>query len=187
MWFMGSGLKSAHPRKKYKNYKIASVFLVIALVSALLVLILYPVFFYKDLNTENNNPVLDGTNVTRAAFVDNVTETEELESVSLPEVVEDGDDLDASGESLLRIRRQEESDGLLPDEQNENLALNGNDDEGPRRKIEDFSFGFGYGCTLVSAIFILIGVLIVICDQKHEEIYYKEVSIAISEVQEVNE
>ena len=82
---------------------------------------------------------------------------------------------------------------MLPDEQNENSALDreikrdADDDEGPRRKIEDFSFGFGYGCALVSAIFILIGVLIVIFDQKHEEIYYKEVSIAISEIQDINE
>jgi len=150
------------------------------------------------LNTGNNNPMLDGANVTKVddngssaldipALPDNVSDAKEPESASQPEGVENEDPLDGSGGASLRIKRQDDSDDLLPDEQNGNTTITEQIIEGPSREVKDFSFGFGYGCALVSAILILVGVLIIIFDQKHEEIYYKEVSIAISEMQDVKE
>lgn len=192
---MGSGLKDSHPKKKYKKYKIATVFLTLALVSVLLVVVLFPVLFYKDLEAGDNNPVLDGMNVTKiwpaALISNNKNVTTEFESDQQPELIEENeeDKSEGSGGNALRFKRQDEPDDLLPDEQNDNESFNGNVDalDYSPRNVEDFSFGVGYGCVFISAIFILISVLIIICDQKKEEIYYKEISVELSEMQDVKE
>ena len=212
--FMGSGLQESHPRKKYKKYKIATAFLTLALISVLLVVVLYPVLFFKDLEAGDNNPVLDGQKVVKnrtksspSAIVSNIENTEigdEQQGI----VNEDKEETpEGSGGNALRVKRQESpNDELLLDEQNENETANsqldapvekGDNDtiddivdvaaENGSRNVEDFSFGFGYGCVFVSAIFILIGLLILICDQTKEEIYYKEIVVELSEMQDVKE
>jgi len=188
MWLTGSGLKSNHPRRKYKKYKIATVFLIIALVSILIVVVIFPVMLFKDLETNDNNPVLDGSNVTKVEVPkepENLTDIEETEP--------DSESEEGSANGGARVKRDEDcdgedctedlaDDGLIPEAES-----NGEDDEGPRRNIEGFALGFGYWCSLVSTIFIFVGVVILLFDQNKEEIYYKEVSIALSGVQDAEE
>ena len=189
MWLTGSGLKSNHPRRKYKKYKIATVLLIIALVSVLIVVVIFPVMLFKDLETNNNNPVLDGSNVTKVEEApnqpENLTDTQETETDSKTE--------EGSADGGAREKREEDcngedcaedltDDGLIPEAEN-----NAEEDGGPRRNIENFTLGFGYWCAVVSTIFIFIGVVILLFDQNKEEIYYKEVSIALSEVQGTQE
>jgi len=189
MWFTGSGLKSNHPRRKYKKYKIATLLLIIALVSVLIVVIVFPVMIIKDLETDENNPVLDGSNVT--AVDESLTKPEKL--TEIPETEDDSEDKEASGKSDGRVKREEgcvgedcdddlADDGLIPEAED-----NTEEEDGPRRNIEDFDLGFGYWCALVSTIFIFIGVIILLFDQNKEEIYYREVSIHMSEVPDAKE
>ena len=184
MWFTGSGLKSNHPRRKYKKYKIATLLLVIALISVLIVVVIFPVMIFKDLETNDNNPILDGTNVT--AVDEALTQPENL--TDAPDVADDSEDKEASGNGESRVKREEgcegedcgedlEDEGLIPEDE-ENAV----EEDGPRRDLEDYALGFGYWCALVSTIFIFIGVIIIIFDQNKEEIYYREVSIHMSEV-----
>ena len=180
LWLTGSGLKSNHPRQKYKKYKIATVLLLIAFISVLIVVIVFPVMVLKDLETGNNNPILDGSNVTAieeaSTQAENLTEIQETEK-------EEGS---AEGESRVKRDGNLADDGLIPEDGNaevttENNAAEDVEEDGPRRNLEDFSLGFGYWCALVSTIFIFIGVIILLFDQNKEEIYYKEVSIHMSE------
>ena len=206
MVLMGCGLKSDHPRKKYRNYKVATVFMAIGFVTIVAVVVLYPLMFQKDLAKEGNNPVLDGSAVTSANIAslvsENKIETSEndsdddgsfldesnrasldsngevtaedqddqlLESDGIEEVVEAEEG--SGGGETFRVKRQD--DALQEDDSNENT-----------RKWEDFTLGFGYGCAVVSTIFIFIAFVVIVFDQKKEEIYYKEVSVVLSEVKE---
>ena len=207
MVLMGCGLKSDHPRKKYRNYKVATVFIAIAFVTIVAVVALYPLMFQKDLEKEGNNPALDGSAVTSANIASLVSENKKeipendsdedgssldesnraslesngeiavqdqddqlLESDVVEEVVEEEEEGSGGGETF-RVKRQD--DALQEPDSNENI-----------RNWEDFTLGFGYGCAVVSAIFIFIALVVIVFDQKKEEIYYKEVSVHLSEVQE---
>ena len=203
---MGCGLKSDHPRKKYRNYKVATVFIAIAFVTIVAVVFLYPLMFQKDLEKEGNNPALDGAAVTSANIASLVSENKK----EIPEndSDEDGSSLDESNQATLEsngeIVAEDQDDQLLESDVVEEVveeeegsgggetfrvkrqddALQEGDSNENTRDWEHFTLGFGYGCAVVSAIFIFIAFVVIVFDQKKEEIYYKEVSVHLSEVQE---
>jgi len=59
----GLGLRSTDPNKKYKYYRVAIYCLVLCVIALLLVLIIYPVSFSKELKTSSNNVLYDGRKV----------------------------------------------------------------------------------------------------------------------------
>jgi len=59
----GLGLRSTDPNKKYKYYRVAIYCLVLCVIALLLVLIIYPVSFSKELKTSSNNMLYDGKKV----------------------------------------------------------------------------------------------------------------------------
>merc|ERR1711981_1278783 len=123
----GLGLRSTDPNKKYKYYRVAIYALIVATIALLLVVIIYPVSFSKDLDKEGGNPPLNGYIAVAPSTVDI-----DLDDDGIPDAfdndddndgIPDAQDLDDDNDCILDNEDNDDDNDGIPD------ALD-NDDDG---------------------------------------------------------
>merc|ERR1711981_1537359 len=106
----GLGLRSTDPNKKYKYYRVAIYALIVATIALLLVVIIYPVSFSKDLDKEGGNPPLNGYIAVAPSTVDI-----DLDDDGIPDAFDNDDDNDGIPDAL---DLDDDNDGIMDNEDN---------------------------------------------------------------------
>jgi uncharacterized membrane protein len=101
----GLGLRSTDPNKKYKYYKVAIYTLVLCLIALLLILIIYPVSFHKELKESRDNTVLNGYKVPR------LIGSLDFDEDGIP----DYEDTDDDNDGILDIKDKDDDNDGIPD------------------------------------------------------------------------
>merc|ERR1711981_1276448 len=107
----GLGLRSTDPNKKYKYYRVAIYALIVATIALLLVVIIYPVSFSKDLDKEGGNPPLNGYIAVAPSTVDI-----DLDDDGIPDAFDNDDDNDGIPDAQ---DLDDDNDGILDNEDND--------------------------------------------------------------------
>jgi hypothetical protein len=148
----GLGLRSTDPNKKYKYYRVAIYALILASLCLILVVIIYPVSFTKDLAKDGNNPKLNGYEVTGddATADDNDldfdddgvidAEDDDDDNDGIPDAQDDDDDNDGIPDDQ---DDDDDNDGV-PDSQDKDVESDGDlDDDGVPDAEDDDDDGDG--------------------------------------------
>merc|ERR1711981_635249 len=117
----GLGLRSTDPNKKYKYYRVAIYALIVATIALLLVVIIYPVSFSKDLDKEGGNPPLNGYIAVAPSTVDI-----DLDDDGIPDAFDNDDDNDGIPDNE---DNDDDNDGI-PDEEDEDVDVEDSDGGG---------------------------------------------------------
>merc|ERR1711988_106966 len=173
----GLGLRSTDPNKKYKYYRVAIYAFTAAVIALFLALIIYPTSFSKDME---NEPRLNGARV-RAPIN---TGSLDFDGDGIYDHLDDDDDNDGQPDD---VDLDDDNDGIPDDvdddDDNDGIKdhLDNDDDNDGIPDSEDLSghrrvweFGFGFGASWASLIFIFVSLVLPICDRESEEIFYKE-------------
>merc|ERR1711981_51163 len=117
----GLGLRSTDPNKKYKYYRVAIYALIVATIALLLVVIIYPVSFSKDLDKEGGNPPLNGYIAVAPSTVDI-----DLDDDGIP----DAQDLDDDNDGILDNEDNDDDNDGIPDEEDADVDVEDSDGDG---------------------------------------------------------
>jgi hypothetical protein len=125
----GLGLRSTDPNKKYKYYRVAIYALIVATIALLLVVIIYPVSFSKDLDKEGGNPPLNGYIAVAPSTVDI-----DLDDDGIPDAFDTDDDNDGIPDAL---DQDDDNDGIMDNEDNDDDNDGIPDDQDADVDVED--------------------------------------------------
>merc|ERR1712193_321446 len=199
----GLGLRSTDPNKKYKYYRVAIYSLGVAVVALFLAVIIYPTSMAKEMGEEpqldGGRVQFKSTNdhdFDNDGIPDHIDNDDDNDGI--PDALDndtDGDgtvdalDSDDDDDGIADTEEVLDSDGdgtvdaVDNDDDNDGVPdnIDNDDDNDGIPDSEDLSgddrvwgFGFGFGSAVFSLIFLLLSLIMLICDRESEEIFYKD-------------